>query len=233
MKLLVIEDNASLLAMISAHLDERGFAVDTARTGADALARLKGTHYAAMILDLGLPDMDGMDVLREVRKHHMIPALILTARDGVANRIAGLDGGADDYILKPFDLAEFEARLRAVLRRPGLRDSPRQAFGDLALDVSARTLHAHTLSVELTPREATLSEALMGAAGRPVVRDLLTDRLFGLDGDVSGNALEAVVSRLRRKLAGLRSDVAVETVRGIGYRLRQGVIPSARDGDPS
>ncbi len=221
MKLLVVEDNRSLIDMIAAHLRERGFAVDAVRTGGEALACVDATTYDAVILDLGLPDMDGMEVLRGLRERAMVPTLILTARDSVAQRVAGLDEGADDYILKPFDLAEFEARLRAVLRRPGLRAPPCPSFGDISFDIACHAARVGERSIELTPREATLFEALVKNGERIVVRDILADRLFGLADDVSANALDAIVSRLRRKLAAVGSAVRIEAMRGIGYRLRQ------------
>jgi DNA-binding response OmpR family regulator len=222
MKLLIVEDNPALLDMISTHLRERGFVVDAVRTGGEALERVGAASYDAVVLDLGLPDMDGMDVLRGLRERAMVPTLILTARDGLAHRIAGLDGGADDYILKPFDLAEFEARLRAVLRRPGLRAPPYPSFGDLSFDIACHAARVGERNIELTPREATLFEALIKNGARIVVRDMLADRLFGLADDVSANALDAIVSRLRRKLAMLESRVSIETMRGIGYRLHDG-----------
>jgi DNA-binding response OmpR family regulator len=220
MKILVVEDNRPLRDMVAAHLRERGFTVDSVPTGAEALVCADAATYDAVILDLGLPDMDGMDVLRELRARAMVPTLILTARDSVAQRIAGLDEGADDYILKPFDLAEFEARLRAVLRRPGLRAPPCPSFGDISFDIACHAARVGDRNIELTPREATLFEALIKSGERIVVRDVLADRLFGLADDVSANALDAIVSRLRRKLAVLESNVTIETMRGIGYRLR-------------
>jgi len=222
MKILIVEDNPALGDMISAHLRERGFTVDAVSTGGAALEHVGSATYDAVVLDLGLPDMDGMDVLRFLRERAMVPTLILTARDGVAHRVAGLDGGADDYILKPFDLAEFEARLRAVLRRPGLRAPPCPSFGDISFDIACHAARVGDRSAELTPREATLFESLIKSGERIVVRDVLADRLFGLADDVSANALDAIVSRLRRKLAALGSNVSIETMRGIGYRLHDG-----------
>jgi len=217
MKLLVVEDNRELIDMIAGHLSHRGFSVDAVRTGAEALACISTTAYDAMVLDLGLPDMDGMDVLRA---RATLPTLILTARDGVAHRIAGLDAGADDYILKPFDLAEFEARLRAVLRRPGLRDAPALSYGDLSFDPARHVALVGGHAIELTRQEATLCAALLRAGERIMVRDALAELLSGPGEDFSANALEAIVSRLRRKLATGGAAVRIETVRGIGYRLR-------------
>jgi two-component system response regulator QseB len=212
MRLLLVEDNVALGDMLSAYLCEHGFTVDTARTGQQALQASTRARYDAVILDLGLPDMDGMDVLHCLRQTGTLPTLILTARDSVAHRVAGLNGGADDYILKPFDLTEFEARLRAV---------PLATFADLAFDPACRAARVGVHEVELTRREATLLEALLQAGDRIVVRDALADALYGVDDDVSGNALEATVSRLRRKMALLGSAVRIETVRGIGYRLKR------------
>ena len=224
MKLLLVEDNAALSDMMGGYLRERGFVVDAVGLGADALVAMTAATYDAVILDLGLPDMDGMDVLRAIRARALVPTLILTARDAVAHRIAGLNEGADDYILKPFDLAEFEARLRAVLRRPGSRDAPRPAFADLSYDASCHSARLGEQAVELTRRESVLLETLIRAGDRIVVRDELTDRLYGLEDDVSANALEATVSRLRRKIAQLGSAVRIDSMRGVGYRLRRGAV---------
>jgi two-component system response regulator QseB len=221
-KILLVEDNRSLSDMIAAHLRERGFVVDAAVEGADALGLFGRAIYDAVILDLGLPDMDGMAVLRAIRASAPVPVLILTARDAVAHRIAGLNAGADDYILKPFDLAEFEARLRAVLRRPGTRDTPSHAFGDASFDSSTRTALVAGRALDLTRREAALFEELVRHGGTIVVRDALADRLYGIDDDVSANALEATVSRVRRKLGTAGAAIRIETLRGIGYRLSQG-----------
>ncbi len=222
MKLLLVEDNASLCDMLAAHLRDRGFTVDAMREGRTALAAIAASAYDAIILDLGLPDMDGMDVLRGVRAQAMLPALILTARDGVSHRVAGLNEGADDYILKPFDLGEFEARLRAVLRRPGTREAPRHQFGDVSFDTASRTAMVRGEALDLTRRESALFEELVRNGTRVVVRDTLADKMYGIDDDVSANALEATVSRVRRKLAAHGAAVRIETLRGIGYRLGDG-----------
>jgi DNA-binding response OmpR family regulator len=221
-KILLVEDNRSLSDMMAAHLRERGFAVDPAYTGSDALGAFGRATYDAVILDLGLPDIDGMEVLRAIRASAPVPALILTARDAVEHRIAGLNAGADDYILKPFDLAEFEARLRAVLRRPGTRDTPSHDFGDARFDSATRSAFVAGRALDMTRREAALFEELVRHGGEVVVRDSLADRLYGIDDDVSANALEATVSRVRRKLASAGATVRIETLRGIGYRLSQG-----------
>jgi DNA-binding response OmpR family regulator len=220
-KLLVVEDNPALNDMIAGHLRKRGFDVDAVRDGASALAAIDQGAFDAVILDLGLPDMDGMDVLRAMRRTSMAPALILTARDAVAHRVAGLDAGADDYVLKPFELTEFEARLRAVLRRPGWRATPASSFGDLSYDSGRHAACRGDTSVELTRREAALFEELIRNGETIVVRDVLAEKMYGDGEDVSANALEATVSRLRRKIAGLGSAVSIDSMRGIGYRLRR------------
>lgn len=222
MRVLLVEDHRAMRDLIADHLRSRGLTVDAVQRGDEALAATAVAGYDAVILDLGLPDMDGMDVLRRLRggRDADPPALILTARDSIKDRVAGLDAGADDYILKPFDLAELEARLRAVLRRPGMRREVIYHYGDLTFDPGSRTAAVTGAGLDLTRREASVLEELIRAAGRVVVRDALEDRLYGFDDDVSGNALEASVSRLRRKLAAAGSAVGIEATRGIGYRLR-------------
>jgi len=220
-RILLVEDNDSLRAMIAAHLRGHGFAVDPAASGGEAMGAVQSASYSAMILDLGLPDMDGLDLLRGLRAGLGcdLPTLILTARDSLEQRIGGLDAGADDYILKPFDVQELEARLRAVLRRPGPRLHPVHRFHDLSFDAATRAAHCGSATIDLTPREAALFEELIRNGNKIVVRDLLAERLYGFDEEVTSNALEATVSRLRRKLSASGSKVRIETLRGIGYRL--------------
>ena len=224
MRVLIVEDHGAMRDIIAAHLRERGFAVDAVQCGEEALAATAAADYDAVILDLGLPTMDGMEVLRRLRSDRQgaPPALILTARDRIEDRIGGLNAGADDYILKPFELTELEARLRAVLRRPGARRDPAHRCGDVTYDPSSRTAKVSGQVLDLTRREASVLEALIGAAGRIVVKDALEDRLYGFEDDVSGNALEAAVSRLRRKLVAAGSTLRIEARRGIGYRLQPG-----------
>lgn len=224
MRILVVEDHPALREMVAGHLDQRGFAVDAVATADAARGALEAAAYDALVLDLGLPDGDGMAILREVqsRPGGPVPTLIVTARDALSDRVGGLDGGADDYILKPFDLIELEARIRAVLRRPGSRPCTVLRCGGLEFDTSRREASVAGRPVELTRREADLLDALVRAAGRIVIRDVLEQRLYAHDEAVTPNALEATVSRLRKRLAG--SGVRIESRRGIGYRL-------AADGD--
>ena len=210
--------------MVDDHLTRRGFAVDAVGRGEDALAALAAVAYDALVLDLGLPDLDGTEVLAALRERGAggLPVLVLTARDALDDRVRGLDAGADDYLVKPFALAELEARLRAVLRRPGGRGGSVHACGRLGFDAAARAAAVDGSPLDLPRREAALLEELLRAAGRVVVKDLLEERLYGADEPVTPNALEATASRLRRRLAEAGAGVRVETKRGIGYRLVAG-----------
>ena len=222
MRLLLVEDHPSLRELVAAHLSGRGFVVDAVGCGEAALAALAATAYDALVLDLGLPDMDGVEVLRRSRAGQGradTPTLILTARDAVSDRVGGLDAGADDYLVKPFEFAELDARLRAVLRRPGSRRAPVQGFGDIGFDTVARAACVGGATLDLTRRELSVLEELVRAEGRIVVKDALEDRLYGADQEVSANALEAAISRLRRRLAQAGSTVGVQATRGVGYRL--------------
>ena len=214
--------------MISDHLVERGFTVDAVGRAEDAYAALAVASYDALVLDLGLPDADGMQLLKEARactvRH--LPTLIVTARDALDDRTRGLNTGADDCIVKPFELVELEARLRAVLRRPGVREDIVLSYGPLALDTVSREASVRGVLLDLSRREAALLEELLRAAGRIVVKDTLEDRLYALDRSVTANALEAIVSRLRKKLAAAHASVRIDTKRGVGYRLlaQEGIL---------
>ena len=221
MRILLLEDHDALRRMVADHLAQRGFAVDALAYGREAIKAANATGYDAMILDLGLPDMDGMEVLariRECTKGHLA-ALILTARDSVAHRVLGLNAGADDYLVKPFDLIELEARLRALLRRPGLRADTMLTFGRLSLNANTRVVEVAGAPLELARREIDCLEALLRTPGRVAVKDVLEEHLYSHDEPVTPNAVEAVISRLRKKLAQVDADVRIETRRGIGYRL--------------
>ncbi len=229
MRLLLVEDHQAMREMMMAHLRGAGFVTDAVGRGDEAIAAASTSLYDAVILDLGLPDMDGLAVLRHLRTGALsdVPVLVLTARDTIGDRVGGLDAGADDYLLKPFDLDEFDARLRSVLRRPGLRRDPMLRLGVLTFDTEAREARIGNAVLDLTRRELSLLEELIRAVGRTVVRDTLEDRLYGLSEVVTGNALEAAVSRLRRRLAQGGAEIAIETIRGIGYRMvsRDATVP--------
>jgi two-component system response regulator QseB len=220
MRVLLVEDHRAMRELIVDHLRERGFAVDAVSRGQDALAAAAIARLDAVILDLGLPDLDGMEVLSLLRcSHPELPAILLTARDGVEDRLRGLNAGADDYIVKPFNLLELEARLRAVLRRTGNRRSTTYSLGEIVFDTSTREAFAHARRIYLTRRDAPLLEEFLRVPGQVITKDLLEDRLYALEDSGSSNALEAAVSRLRRKLAAARASLLIETKWGIGYRL--------------
>jgi two-component system response regulator QseB len=220
MRVLLVEDHRTMRELIADHLRERGFAVDAVGRGEDALAAAAIAPFDAVILDLGLPDLDGMKVLTLLRcSRPELPAILLTARDGVDDRLRGLNAGADDYIVKPFNLLELEARLRAVLRRSGNRHGKTYCLGEIVFDTVTREAVARGRRIDLTRREAALLEELLRVPGQVITKDLLEDRLYALEDSGSTNALEAAVSRLRRKLAAAGVALQIETKWGIGYRL--------------
>jgi two-component system, OmpR family, response regulator len=219
-RLLLVEDDRGLAAGLGAALRRDGSQVDVADCGREALRLARSASYDACILDLGLPDRDGVDVLREMRATAIgFPVLVLTARDALGDRIRGLDAGADDYLVKPFELGELEARLRALLRRRGADATPWRQFGPLRFDAQALAAFAGDEPIELTHREATVLECLMRRPGRIVAKDAILAAAFPSDSDAAPNAVEVQVSRLRRKLEAL--GVTVRALRGLGYRLEE------------
>lgn len=229
MRLLLIEDHRAIREMIADHLRERGFAVDAFGRADEALAAAAIARFDAVVLDLGLPDLDGLEVLASLRRSAPeLPAIILTARDSVDQRLLGLNAGADDYIIKPFHLRELEARLRAVLRRPGRRHDAVYHWGGVCLDPLSREASVNGSPLTLTRREAALLEELLRAPGQVIAKDILEERLYALEDAGSANALEAAISRLRRKLAAARAVLRIETQWGIGYRLMR---TTRADGD--
>jgi DNA-binding response OmpR family regulator len=221
MRILVVEDHPGLRKMIRGHLESRGFAVDAVGRADEAGAALAVTPYDLMVLDLGLPDADGTAVLREGRRSSggRLPVIIVTARDALSDRLQLLNAGADDFILKPVNLLELEARLRAVLRRPGIRADNRLQCGDLSIEPGTGDVQVNGVRIELPRREFALLEELMRARERTVLRGKLEERLYAFDDPVSSNALEKSVSRLRRHLGRAGSAMVLLTKRGIGYRL--------------
>lgn len=223
MRILLIEDHPELRALLAEHLSRDGYAVDAMPSMGEGVAawQQQGAAYQAVLLDLGLPDGDGMDLLRALRRNPEAapPVLILTARDAIESRIAGLDAGADDYLVKPFEFAELDARLRAILRRPGARGGVHLTLGDVEFEPASRSAMVANAPLDLARREAALLEALLRARQRVVVKDFLEETLYSVDEPVTSNAVEACVSRLRRKLAAAGSTCRLETHRGIGYAL--------------
>jgi two-component system OmpR family response regulator len=217
MRLLVVEDTEDLADALVRHLRGEGHAVDHVATAAEAAAAFGVAGYAAAILDLGLPDGSGLDLLRAERaRGNRTPILIATARDRVSDRIAGLDAGADDYIVKPFDLREVEARIRAQVRRATAAGATETAIGALRVDLSGGRVFGPAGEIRLTSREWAVLELLVSARGRVRSRAALEEALYSFDGEIAGNAVEVYVSRLRSKLG----PGVIETRRGLGYLVR-------------
>ena len=222
MRILLIEDHRRLAQSIAEGLAGFGFGIDSFTTAEEGLAATKSIAYDAIILDLGLPDRDGLDVIQELRAAAIwVPILILTARDGIDDRVAGLDRGADDYLLKPFATKELAARLRALLRRPGGPLGMTIDIGNITLDTAARQLKVGGRTVAIPPRELDALELLMRRADQVVPKRLFEDSVYGLSEEVTPNTIEALVSRLRRRLETIEARVSIHTLRGIGYLLKE------------
>jgi two-component system OmpR family response regulator/two-component system response regulator QseB len=222
MRILLAEDDPLLGDGLQAGLRQAGFDVDWVRDGVAAEHALAGAPYVAMVLDLGLPRRSGDELLARLRgKGNRLPVLILTARDRVDDRIRGLDSGADDYLVKPADLAELPARLRALVRRARGEASPPLRAGGIELDPANRTVTFRGAPVALQPREFALLQELVLNAGRALSREQLEERMYAWGEEIGSNAVEVHVHHLRRKLG----PDAVRTVRGVGY-----LVPRDRDG---
>lgn len=218
MRILLVEDNQVLAEGLSTILRGSGYAVDVVSDGASAHAVAAAETFDLVILDLNLPEMDGLDVLRAMRaRQNSAAVLILTARGTPEERVKGLDLGADDYMIKPFDIGEFEARVRVLLRRQaGLRAST-VSYGNVSLDLNARSFSSAGVPIEIPARELGLLELLFMRAGKVVAKEAIMQSLTGFDDDLSPNAIEQYVSRLRKRLA--PHGLTVRTARGIGYYL--------------
>jgi len=223
-RLLVVEDDPQVRAMLVRTLRYEGFDVEPAPDAAEALAALRERPPDLVLLDLLLPDVDGMDVCRELREaENSVPILMLTARDGVEDRIAGLDSGADDYVVKPFDTAELVARVRSLLRRSRpAPDSHLRRFADLELDLGSRDVRRAGRALELTPREFDLLALLMNNPRTVIGRERMLVEAWGYRAAVETNAVDVYVGYLRRKLEEDGEPRLIWTVRGIGYVLREG-----------
>jgi DNA-binding response OmpR family regulator len=218
MKILLVEDDPTLGEAVMLATRQAGFAVDWSRDGVQADTALKAYAYDAMLLDLGLPRREGLEVLRSLRKRGAtLPVMVLTARDTVEDRVRGLDAGADDYLLKPFALDELLARLRALLRRAhGVADTQIR-MGRFGFDSVKRQASVDDTPLVLSAREVEVLEILLNHAGRVTAKEAIADRLTGWDEGVGDNAVEVYIHRLRRKLEG--SGVVIRTLRGLGYLL--------------
>jgi len=216
MRVLLVEDDALLGDGIRAGLAQIGFAVDWVKDGREAELAVSDQSYDAVILDLGLPRLPGLDVLRRARAaKNPVPILILTARDTVPDRIAGLDAGADDYLVKPFDLGELQARLRALLRRAVGQGETVIEQGALRLDPIGHSVHFNGRPVELSAREFAVLQELLRYPGRVLSKPILEEKIYGWGDEIDSNAIEVYVHHLRRKL----DPKLIRTVRGVGYML--------------
>jgi two-component system response regulator QseB len=216
MRVLVVEDDPMIGRAVVNGMEAAGYAVDWVRDGTAAELALGNGAYDLALLDLGLPRKDGLEVLKSVRRaRHDVPVLIITARDSVADRVAGLDVGADDYLVKPFDLDELLARARAVIRRRAGRGSPEIVHGPLSLDPVRRQVQFRGAPVELSAREFAILEALMQEPGAVVSREKLEDAVYGWGAEVGSNTVEVHLHHLRRKL----EPRLIRNVRGVGYRI--------------
>ena len=222
MKLLVVEDSPRLRELLVDSIHRAEWRVDALGTVAEALAAVAVSDYDLLLVDLGLPDGDGLDLVRAVRaKGLTVPVLVITARGAVDERIAGLDAGADDYLVKPFNHFELLARCRAVLRRAPGRVAERIEFGHLVFDPVSATLSCNGEVVPMSPRERSVAGLLLRHAGTVVPKERIEAGLSEFGDEVSSNAVELAVSRLRKRLEGVDSGLAIETLRGAGYLLRE------------
>ena len=219
MRLLLVEDDAMIGAAAREGLRQEGHAVDWVRDGVQAASAVAAEKYDLVLLDLGLPRKDGLSLLRSWRERGVdVPVLVITARDAVPDRVAGLDAGADDYLVKPFDLDELSARVRAILRRRAGRSAAALRLGELEIDTAARRVRWKGNEVALSAREYALLEALADRPGAYLTRAQLEERLYGWDEEIASNAVEVHIHALRRKIApGL-----IRNVRGVGYTLDAG-----------
>lgn len=224
MRMLVVEDERKVANFIRQGLEEEGHAVEVAANGADALELvLNGPPYDLLVLDLMLPKRDGFAVIKTLRERRLqTPVLVVTARDSIADRVAGLDRGADDYLTKPFAFEEFLARVRALLRRRSADRGPLLRLADLTLDPATREVTRAGRRIELTAREYALLEYFLRNAGRVLTRPMIAERVWGIDFDSESNVIDVYVGYLRRKIDGPGERRLLHTVRGAGYVLKAG-----------
>ena len=221
MRLLLVEDDARIARFVAKGLREQSYAVDVATNGDDALYQAEVNTYDLIVLDVMIPGRDGFAVCRELRAAgQKIPILMLTAKDAVEDRIAGLDFGADDYLTKPFEFRELLARLRALLRRSGELRPARIAVADLVLDTGARTVSRAGTDVPMTTKEYALLEYLMRNEGRVVTRTMLLENVWDFHFDPNTNIVETHISRLRAKVDRGHANELIQTIRGVGYSFR-------------
>ena len=219
MRVLIVEDEKRIADFLSRGLESAGYAVDVVHTGNDAVARVHATEYDLAVLDLGLPDMDGLQVLTRIRNRKVVPpVLILSARDSVDDRVRGLEQGADDYLVKPFAFVELLARVRVLLRR-GQPTPEKLQVGDLALDCIRRRVTRNNENLELAPKEFSILEYMMRNRGRPLSRTMIVEHVWDMDYDGLTNIVDVYIRHLRSKIDDKFPVKMIHTVRGIGYML--------------
>lgn len=222
MRILLAEDDNFLASGLCLALSDSGYAVDRVATGLDAEMALGVTSYDLLILDLGLPKLDGTEVLRKLRARGMpLPVLVLTARDSLSDRVHGLDLGANDYITKPFELAELEARIRALLRKEVWGNKTEIMYGPIRFDTVSRSCTVNEAPLDLSPREMVMLEILLQGGGRIVSKGQINEHLSSWNVDLTNNAIDIAMHRLRKKFDG--SGVNIRTIRGLGYLIEHAV----------
>jgi len=222
MRLLYVEDNEKLALNTSASLRDAGFVVDVVNTGADAVHSVKSFDYDAVILDLGLPDQDGLDVLPKIKSAKpQTPVIICTARDGLDDKVKGLNTGSDDYVAKPFAVSELIARINAVLRRPGGAVGVTLTVGNVKFETTDRSVLIAETVARFSKRELALLELFLRRAERVVSKDAIENALYGFDEAATPNAIEVLTHRLRKKLIDKGASIKIHNLRGIGYVLQE------------
>ena len=221
MRVLLVEDEPDMASALAAALKRYDMVVDLVATLADAEEAVASSAYEAILLDRQLPDGDGLSLIPKLRARGVsVPVIVLTARGELADRVAGLNGGADDYLGKPFAVEELLARLRAVLRRPADLSSETVKLGRLSFDLGNREASVAGLPLDLPRRELLVLETLLRRMGRTVARSFLEEAVYSIDDEIQSNALDTHVSRLRRKLSEARADIEIHAIRGVGYLLK-------------
>ena len=221
MRILLVEDNQRLAAIIKEGIERNGYVVDQAGSIGSAQHLLRSFDYQLIVLDLGLPDGHGLDFLRRIRRtHYRQPCLIVTALDGLSDRVNGLDSGADDYVVKPFAMLELNARIKALLRRPVLKEYERLTHGNLVLELETRSIRVNGVAVEFAPREIAVIEVLLRSRDFRCSREKIEGYIYGVEQAVTPNALEVLMHRLRKRLAGSDAGFSIHAIRGFGYEVR-------------
>jgi len=221
MNIMIVEDQRDLSELIAGRLKVAGFKTETAFDGEEALDLISSDLHDLVILDRGLPDMEGLEVLKELRDHNIkIPVLVLTAKDGLGDRIEGLNSGADDYLVKPFEIDELIARIHALLRRPSSAIDVVLKFGNIAFEPCENILKINDINAEISVKEKDALERLIRLPNKVVSKDALQSSIYGLGDEGSHNSVEVIIHRLRKKLDEANSDVEIKTLRGIGYMMK-------------